>query len=596
MLHGKLNSNNVALLIYSYIINYKLFICQIITMNSFKKNIPISIIPLVVLVWGIFIILFFDPFYSRSSDPEFPYLVNGLNCALLNFNRIGHIDHPGTPFQVFNGIVIRITHLISGKGDIAQDVFSRPEYYLNAISISLLLVLSLLIFEIGSVGFKKKIPLWQIMILQACCFYNDVIIWLFSRVNPDRFFILITLLYIFVYLKYGYKNRSSIKFAIWSGVVMALGLATKFNYLPLLILPLILLDTNKNRLVYTATVVVSFFIFIAPIIDKFGDFRHFITKIFNHDGIYGSGNANVFNFEKIIGNIREIFHINPELYLILIALVASITISYLKRKKEGVEKHTLLFADISLIIAFQILMVSKHFKNYYLLPLFTIYSLIFFLQSQFISIILKNKTGIILASCILPVLFAIINFNRVQRSFPFISKDIINREKILTFVDNKISKEDFWFIEPTWESGPHVENAIVYGMSYCRHREDYLTQLMAVNPNVITYEENKEQVNLWRCTPVSLDSVVSTGKNIYVYSTPGRNAPVLIQMLKDAASRNSIQLQIDTIYNDVETERRIIRAKGLNTSSTWQTKNVLSDNRKVKIQNFIIAIKIHPNG
>ena len=82
-------------------------------MNFFKRNFSIAIIPLLVVAWGIFTYLFFDPFYSKSSDPEFPYLINGLNCAILKFNYIGHIDHPGTPLQIFNGLVIRMTHLVS---------------------------------------------------------------------------------------------------------------------------------------------------------------------------------------------------------------------------------------------------------------------------------------------------------------------------------------------------------------------------------------------------------------------------------------------------------------------------------------------------
>jgi hypothetical protein len=170
----------------------------------------------------------------------------------------------------------------------------------------------------------------------------------------------------------------------------------------------------------------------------------------------------------------------------------------------------------------------------------------------------------------------------------------MHHEKVLDYVQKNVTNNDFWFIEPYWEGAPYKGNGIILGLSYCRHREDYLPQLMAVNPNVITYEENKDQVKLWRCTPVSLDSVVSTGKNIYVYSTPGRNTVVLTQMLKDAAVRNSIQLLIDTIYSDVETENKIIRAKGLSTSSTWQTFNVLVNNRQVKIQNFIASIKNSP--
>ena len=125
-------------------------------MKAFYKKFNIAIIPILLLGWGIFLMTFFDPFYSRSQDPEYPYLVNGLNCATLKFNYIGHIDHPGTPFQVYNGIVIRITHVLFGKGSIVQDVFTRPEHYLNAISVSLFLIQALLIFVVGLFGSGEK--------------------------------------------------------------------------------------------------------------------------------------------------------------------------------------------------------------------------------------------------------------------------------------------------------------------------------------------------------------------------------------------------------------------------------------------------------
>jgi len=127
-------------------------------MKNILSKIKLFVFPAIAILWGIYIFFFFDPFYSRSIDPEFPYLINGLNCAQLRFNFIGHFDHPGTPFQVFNGIVIKITHLVSGKGDIAQDVFARPEHYMNAISTALLLLQAILIFVVGLFGSKRKIP------------------------------------------------------------------------------------------------------------------------------------------------------------------------------------------------------------------------------------------------------------------------------------------------------------------------------------------------------------------------------------------------------------------------------------------------------
>lgn len=562
-------------------------------MDFIKKHYNLAIIPLLVVAWGIFMFLFFDPFYAKSSDPEFPYLVNGLNCALLKFNYIGHIDHPGTPFQVFNGIVIRITHLFSGNGNIAQDVFARPEHYLNAISTFLLLIQAFLIFAIGRIGIRRNIPFWQIVLLQASCFLSNELVWFFCRVNPDRFFMIEGLLFILVYLKHGYENRLSPKFALWSGVVMALGLATKFNFLPLLFLPLLFIDTNKNRLIYVGSGFVSFFIFISPIIDKFAEYRQFIMSIFSHDGLYGSGESKVLNFQKMTESTTEIFKLNPELLLLIPALVVLMFIA-IRKRKEGMRGYIFLFAGFLFIIALQMLMVSKHFKNYYLAPIFIMYGFMFFTASIFLSKILKEKSQLILISNILPLVFILITVGKVKGNYTIIAKQIDQRDKIRMFVDKEISKTDFWFVEPTWESGPFVENALVYGLSYCGHRIDYMPQLRAVNPNILTYEGNNEEIKLWRGALVSLDSVVSTQKNIYLYSTPERHAPVLLQMVKDAASRNDIKLSVETVFADNETKNEIIKVKPLNTNSNWKNSKTIGDDRQSKINKFIQSIKNTP--
>ena len=562
-------------------------------MKSFKQKLIISIFPLLVIIWGIFMLMLFDPFYSKSSDPEFPYLVNGLNCATFKFNYIGHIDHPGTPFQVYNGIIIRITHLVSGKGNIARDVFARPEHYLNAISNSLILLQAALIFCIGLLGFRRKIPFWQIALLQASFLFNDVLVWLFCRANPDRFFMISGLIFVLIYMKHGYESRSPRKFALWSGVVMALGLATKFNFLPVLILPLLLIDSNKNRLIYVGSGIVSFFIFIAPIITKFDEYFRFLTSIFKHDGLYGGGESKILNFQKMTDSAFEIFRLNPELFLLIMALIVLIVVA-IQKKDEGMKKFSFLFAGYVFIIAIQILMVSKHFKNYYLAPTFIIYGFMFFTISLFLSSILKKKNHLILASNILPLLFVVATVVKVKSDYPIISLQIEHRNKIRTFVDTKITKADYLFIEPTWESGPFVENAVVYGLSYCAHRIDYMPQLMAVNPNVVTYEGNTEQVKLWRGTTVSLDSVVATGKNIHIYSTPGRHASTLVQMVKDAASRNNLELSIETVFSDIETQNEIIRIKALNSNSRWTPNRIITDARQQKIEEYIHSIKNTP--
>jgi len=265
-----------------------------------------------------------------------------------------------------------------------------------------------------------------------------------------------------------------------------------------------------------------------------------------------------------------------------------------RKRKEGMNGFMLLFAGFLVIIVVQMLMVSKHYKNYYLAPTFIIYGFIFFSISLFLYKIMKRKIYLIIFSILLPVLFLYNTVHKVKRDYPVILNSILERNKIRTFVDTEISKTDYWFIEPTWESAPFVENALVYGLSYCGHRTDYLPQLMAVNPNIITYEGNTEQVKMWRGSPVNLDSIIATGKNINVYSTPDRHASILIGMVKVAAARNNIQLSVDTVFSDSVTKNEIIRIKSQSSSAIGQYDLIRTKNRQRKIEGFIQSIKNTP--
>ncbi|HPR60421.1 MAG TPA: hypothetical protein PLF35_05725, partial [Prolixibacteraceae bacterium] len=190
-------------------------------MSKLKQHISILVLPLLLIAWSIYLLLYFDSFSSRAIDPEYPYLINGLNCALLKFNRIGHFDHPGTPLQLFCGLTIRIVHVFAGKGAIAVDVISRPDFYLNSIMLAGATLTAALNYLIGFFGIKRGLKMLYIFILQAGVFYNDVLLMVVNRVNSEMFFMLVTALFVLGYILFGFKNQAPKKFAVWSGVVMA---------------------------------------------------------------------------------------------------------------------------------------------------------------------------------------------------------------------------------------------------------------------------------------------------------------------------------------------------------------------------------------
>ena len=541
------------------------------------KNINplLYIIPLFMIGWGIFSILFYDTFYSRAVDPEYPYLINGLNVSLLEFKRIGHFDHPGTPFQVFCGIIIRITHLFTGKESITQDVFNRPDYYLTSINIFLIAIQSFLLFLIAWIGRKRELKTRILFVLQAAFLCNFLLIDLFCRVIPERWLIITAILFVVIYLQYGYNNRQPLKFAIWSGIIMGMGMATKFNFLPLIFLPLLLINTNKNRLIYTGTGIVSFFVFIAPIITKFNDYWRFITGIASHDGIYGQGEERMFNPEAVKANLLEVFHVAPELIFIIALLVIMLVLSVIYHSKSKSNGRNILFSvGMLLIIFLQIIMVSKHFKNTYLVPIMSIYGIIFFCLDDFFVSISKNEW----IKALLPAfvfIFVVFTVKDAIANFPIQKIHKERREELRMYVENNLPKNTLWFVEPTWESAPYVENGIVYGMSYCHRIKQYINELANVNPNLITFDGMDNDVKMWRIDSVSLDNIVTTASQIHIYSTPGRNAHLLMEKVYQAAQNMGVEMQTDTLISQKETQSHIIKIYNSNSHKSIKIRQLV---------------------
>ncbi|WP_372773000.1 hypothetical protein [Mangrovibacterium sp.] len=521
-----------------------------------KPTISIWFVPLAILFWGLYAYFTSLPFYVKGCDPEYPYLINGLNCACLKFGQIGHTDHPGTPFQLYNGLVIRIVHLFAGKDRIVVDVLNRPEFYLGAISVSLTLLASVLVYFIGRIGIKSH-RFTNVLILQFSLFYHPVLLDLFNRCNPDRFLSIVTLLLIIVLLKFLFGERSSqLRLAVWLGVVMGLGFATKINYLPVLIFSLFMLKNWKHRGIYTASGLVSFTVFISPILGKFQEFKRFVFGIIGHDGLYGSGDARVFNFEMIANNIKTIFTTNPELPIIIALLLFALVVAL--RKPENRKESVLFMVGCMVLIFIQLFMVSKHYKNYYLAPLFSIYGLMLF---GVVFLLDKNGsyrkvTAVIKYS--LPAILLLLSTRQILAGNASQVEFKNDQAEAAQFVRDQIDRDDYWFVEPTWESGPQVENALVYGFSYCADRINYEEVLHRVYPHVITSVEGRDQVRFWHSSDASLDTVLVSGKTIHVLSTPSRQAARLVDVVKRTAAQYNIAVAVDTIFNQPGTGTFII--------------------------------------
>lgn len=540
-----------------------------------KKRIAqttILFFPIFYVFWGIFVSHIAGPFYLIAIDPDYQYLLNGLNCAILEFERINHVDHPGTPFQVLSGIFIWIIHLVSGSESIVEDVFSNPEKYLSISSFFLTFITAWVLYWLGKTILKQDQDLFGAIVLQSSLFFSVYLADIPFRYIPDRLLILLMLIFIGVCLKYFYGPLKERKFTIWSGIIMAMGFVTKFVFLPFLVIPFIVIKKVKNKILYVVTLLISCIFFFLPVYDKYEIFTTFIGGIISHDGLYGGGETQVFNPAVFITNLNIMMKDNWVFLFLLSASVFIVIVFLFKSSLREKNKNEFLFL-ISVIISsiVTIIMVAKHYKSYYMVSLLATGGFIFFLfwrMSRSLKWRLYSKYlfyALLIVILYLPIHW--INFVLTRRA------DHVKEYKLTaqTF-DKIISDKDYTFMEANWQSGPFVTNGMVWALSYVENKEDYYNQYEKIYPNHLTWEGQKNPIRYGRMVDADNEAILKSGKSIFIYSYPGRYSSSLLDYLNIQESNYNISIEIDTVFSKLENNSYLIRARANN----WTTKNDIS--------------------
>lgn len=214
------------------------------------------------------------------SDPQYCYLLNGLNIA-NGTGDIGHVDHPGTPVQLFAALIIKITSFFRNSNDITSDVLLHPEMYLFIISQCILLLVALLIFILGKVVLNKTHHPISALFLQTSTLFSFVISMYLPNLMTEPFIVMCGLVMLIFYIKFIFEQKTNgTPFAIIFGLIAGLSLAVKFSSFPALVIPLILLTRWKDRVFYGITSNVSFIFCTLPIFNKYVYFLDFIRGIF----------------------------------------------------------------------------------------------------------------------------------------------------------------------------------------------------------------------------------------------------------------------------------------------------------------------------
>jgi hypothetical protein len=529
--------------------------------DIFKKNYLLLIIPLSILVTGLMLINAYGYFYRSTVDPEYAYLINALNLARFKFN-VGHMDHPGTPAQVFYAIIMRIKHLFSGNSDIITDVFTYSNSYLKTISFTLIIAISLVTYILGHWIYKLTSDIIPAIFIQSTFFSAPLIHEFLIRVIAEPVLIIAILGLILFLLKYVYsgnsvKSERSVNIII--PLMIGLCIATKIDSFPLLILPFFIYTNWRSKLKGFLLSVAFFFLCAFTILVDLRHFDDWIKVLVLHSGNYGSGPEDIIDLHSIIPRLKLILRSFPAFSVSL--FLAIVTIIYVFRKRKTLsEKDTRIYRLLAGILCFSILqmfIVIKHFSFHYFLP-----SLLFSFTSIYLSISLLASQFSIKKAVINGILLIVLI------SLPFTQVPRIKRSIELTRAkteDLKITSDYFQkniegkpvIIIPTPYGAINKEFALWFSAVYSHPKNSpvYYARLKKLYSKSYLYRKDIKRIFFWN-EEVDLKNFVLKNPTVYICIAAGEKGN-LDNLMNNFTNIPGIKTELTKKFENKKTDELI---------------------------------------
>jgi len=489
-------------------------------MNKLLLRLALFILPVIFLIIGIN--------FQRtwfSGDPEYAYLLNGINIA--NLKAVGHTDNPGTPTQIFSAVVLRVAHFLdfSEKSNLQENVLRHPDQFVELERKTLIMLNALMMFLLGLGSFLLLRNIWFSLILQATPFISSNLLEIaFTKVSPEPVLIFTVMALVLVILKYYLDYAKNGRYYPWIfSIIIGFGLASKATFLPLVLLPLWLLQTRKHRITYLVSIIPSFILFTAPAIPQYPHMAKWFLGLSTHTGTYGQGSSGIIDFSTYFNNLPLIVINNPAMSVsILIAIVLiGISIGIGRLRKHSIPLPVRFLIGIATVQLLAILMVAKHYHaNHYLIPAISLTGILWIFSILVIKELIGDKPLVphaFLAPVVLVVLLLFGISNRKYLSEAYHGYVITNEE--YANVKGRLDSEFPGYLKTYYypvSINPY--SALRWGNVYSRQL--HLDALNKLYPEGVFYDTRTNQFQVWESALPIQDLATEYGQKILLIGGP----------------------------------------------------------------------------
>ncbi|HLN54194.1 MAG TPA: hypothetical protein VK212_10835 [Lentimicrobium sp.] len=467
--------------------------------------------------------------YFGDYDPAYAYLYNSLN--ITNGLAPGHYDHPGTNMQLLGAVVLKVSWTIDHHGyeSLTGAVLKDPEYYLRILCMTVAVFGAVMVLLLGMVVLWFSKNLWYALLLQATPFISGLILYnSFTRVSQESMLMVssLTLAAFTIVWYFRHDHYSLKKWAVVFGIISGFGLVSKIIFLPLMIIPLLLIRKNKSRLIYLLTAGITFIVFTIPIIIRYPSMAWWFVNLFIHSGIYGTGDASVVDFSKYFVSLKQLITGNPAYSAVFVfnaIFLVILLIRYRNSRISDQKPAVKILAGVFLVQLAGFLITAKHPKLAYLLPyeLLSGIPLVLFFDIFFSRIRNFTVNNIAKGILILPLLFFGIRYAILKKEKLYSNDKLQLNEQ--AWKRTLASGDAVIAINP----GPSPVAAMFFANVYAADK--YQDELQALYPDFYIFDTYSNSIVNWKRQAVPFTEILQSYN--YNVSVTGYKVDLLLPLL-----------------------------------------------------------------
>jgi hypothetical protein len=299
--------------------------------------------------------------YWRSSmqDTTYAYAFNALEVAELK--RPAKVDHPGTTVEMLGAIVLRLRHFAVGSRRLPEDLLADPEPYCRDIHRVLLVAYVLVVLVSGCLALRATQDLGLAVTLQLTPLLAGFGIFLFnSGVAPEPLLLALASLLASAAFWGVFRRARNCRLPVVMGGVCGIGLATKWTFLPLCLLPLLLHRELRSRIQYSIAAGGAFALAMVPAWSSLGRSLAFAANAAISQNLYRSATPGLPSPAQYLNSLRQLLGGRYDAFFPLLLLLSVATVAWMGRS-AGAEcrepRRALLGTTIVCVL--QILLAAK---------------------------------------------------------------------------------------------------------------------------------------------------------------------------------------------------------------------------------------------